>query len=40
MPLPYTTAFSRIAIYFIIPPLAGVGGAWVEIYLGGAIGSP
>ncbi len=28
-----TTAFSRIAIYFIIPPLTWVGGAIVEMVL-------
>ena len=32
-----TTAFSRIAIYFVIPPIAWVGGALVEILIEGAL---
>ena len=32
-----TTAFSRIAIYFVIPPLAWVGGALVEILVQSAL---
>jgi len=32
-----TTAFSRIAIYFVIPPIAWVGGALVEILVAAAI---
>jgi hypothetical protein len=34
-----TTALSRVAIYFIIPPIAWVGGAIVEIMVQAGIGS-
>jgi hypothetical protein len=35
-----TTVVSRIAIYFIVPPLAWLGGALVEILLDTVIGNP